>query len=377
MLLRALARRGAAAVPRRAPLAVLRAPPLVRARFFSALPASADSDDDAPKMDRLHVIMDQSGSMQSMTGTVYEGARELLDGVADDGTVCVTRFSSQVALGTDTTPAIAQASWAPGECSGLTALYDAITAAIDSDLQRHADLESVTIAIVTDGIENASQRSLTEVKEKIEATDEKGWRVVFLGSNQDAVLTAETMGIRHGHSMTYGNTRDEVRGAFQSMSAANRRYRSGRNDDFTHTERQQAHAAHVAPEEPVDVDLGFESEGQTKWVSIDPRTGELTEFDKAASNDLEYAWNTQQSTASIALRPNPRAKPTSAVVFFENDGNHNQKTKGGERCVRCVSKGDTILTRVFGGNGHRVVDVVEAGQQMRQIAPGTKPIIVV
>ena len=112
-------------------------------------------------------------------------------------------------------------------------------------------------------------------------------------------------------------------------------------------------------------------------MSIDPRTGELTEFDKAASNDLEYAWNTQQSTVSIALRPNPRAKPTSAVVFFDNDGNHNQKTKGGERCVRCVSKGDTILTRVFGGNGHRVVEVVEAGQQMRQISPGTKPIIVV
>ena len=160
-------------------------------------------------MGRLHLVIDQSGSMHSTVAPVYEGARELLEDVAEDGTVCVTRFSSDVALGTDMTPATAQDQWNPGECSGTTALYDAITAAIDHDMQHHAELRSLTIAIVTDGIENASRTSsLEEAKTKIEDSTAKGWRIVFLGSNQDAVLTAKTMGIERRHSMTYGHSAD-------------------------------------------------------------------------------------------------------------------------------------------------------------------------
>ena len=349
-----------------------RAPPLVR--FFSrpaALPAAA-------KMDRLHVVLDQSGSMRSMNETVYEGARELLDGVAEDGTVCVTRFADEVALGTDMTPRAAQATWAPSECSGLTALHDAITAAIEHDLQRHAELDTVTIAIVTDGAENASRRArLSNVKKLIKQTDEKGWRVVFLGSNQDAVLTAETMGIRSGHSMTFGHTRHEARGAFQSLRAANSRWARGGDEAFTHTERLQGHYAHISTpsnQPETAVDLGFDSPGQTKWVSVDPRSGDLVEFDAATSADIEYAWTTQQST--VQLQSTTLGK-LGAVVFFDSGGNHVQKTRHGERCLRYVSQGDTVFTRACGANGYRVVGMVESGEPWGRWDPGTRPIALV
>lgn len=333
---------------------------------------SIENTDDLAKMDRLHVVLDQSGSMRSMAATVFEGARELLDGVANDGSVCITRFSSQVELGADTSPAIAKDKWNPGDCQGMTALYDAITTAIDHDLCCHATLESVTIAIVTDGCENASTHSsLAQVKEKIRESEDNGWRIVFLGANQDAVLTAETMGIRSGHSMTFGLTDQEQRGAFQSLRAANSRYARGGDGSFTRNERMQSHAAHSSKQGSHSVDLGFDPQtpGSTKWVSLDPRTGNLIPFDDATTAHLEYCWTTMQSTAEITQ--------LGAVVFFDSAGNHVQKTRYGERCVRCVSAGDTVLTRVFGANGHRIVGVIEADQPMRErLNHGTTRILV-
>ena len=295
-------------------------------------------------MGRLHLVIDQSGSMHSMVAPVYEGARELLEDVAEDGTVCVTRFSSDVALGTDMTPATAHDQWNPGECSGTTALYDAITAAIDHDMQHHAELRSLTIAIVTDGIENASRTSsLEEVKTKIEDSTAKGWRIVFLGSNQDAVLTAKTMGIERRHSMTYGHSADEARGAFRSLQAANRRWQRGEDESFTFSERLQAHAAHTAPEPAQDstqtVNLGFDPQipGQAKWISLDPRSDALTKFDEAISADLEKAHAAKESQAEIrlvhrkyGLNSLMNHPGVNAVVFFDSGGEHVQKTKKNE-----------------------------------------------
>merc|ERR1711981_1467691 len=110
--------------------------------------------------------------------------------------------------------------------------------------------------------------------------------------------------------------------------------------------------------------------GQTKWVSVDPRSGALTQYDEDASAHLESAWSTMQSTAEIAK--------LNAVVFFDSRGYHVQKTRRGERCVRCVKAGDTVVTRAFRGDGYRIVDVVASGQPTRQLmAPGVTPIVVV
>ena len=247
-------------------------------------------------MEHLHVIIDESGSMASMAHAVYDGARELIEGVKSDGTVCITRFSTTVTLGEDMTPAIARENMQPGRCSGSTALYDAICTALNHDAERHANQTLVTIAIVTDGVENASvQSTLENVRSRIATAESKNWRIVFLGSNQNAVLTAETMGIRAGRALTYGNSVTEARGAFRSLNAANNRFVSGEDESFTPSERQVSHNTQVLGDtgHRVAHPQSRISTPVYKWVSVDPRTGEVVPFDAPLCQELETAWSTQ------------------------------------------------------------------------------------
>jgi hypothetical protein len=97
---------------------------------------------------------------------------------------------------------------------------------------------SVIVAIVTDGFENASAlHSLVDVKDRVDRAHAKDWRVTFLGANQDAVMLGERMGIRRDRSLTYGHTMEGAREAFHSMRMANARYHSGDNEAYTNRER--------------------------------------------------------------------------------------------------------------------------------------------
>jgi methionine salvage enolase-phosphatase E1 len=69
-------------------------------------------------------------------------------------------------------------------------------------------------------MENASKKYSVDVVKKMikEQQDKYSWEFVFLGSNIDAVSTAEDMGIREGNAMTYANSPSGTREAFQSVS---------------------------------------------------------------------------------------------------------------------------------------------------------------
>lgn len=86
---------------------------------------------------------------------------------------------------------------------GLTALLDAIGRTIDELGAKLAALPeegrpgSVIVAILTDGMENASRLySLKDVSSKIAHQREKyGWDFLFLGADADAIATATKMNI--------------------------------------------------------------------------------------------------------------------------------------------------------------------------------------
>jgi hypothetical protein len=108
---------------------------------------------------------------------------------------------------------------------GGTALYDALGTKITSFGKALANLpederpEQVIFAIVTDGEENSSVSFNSEtVKGLIEhQTNVYGWNFTYLGANQDAVLTAQTMGIAAGAALTW-NT-NNVAAATQTMDS--------------------------------------------------------------------------------------------------------------------------------------------------------------
>lgn len=192
-------------------------------------------------MERLHIVLDHSGSMAPMARVVVASAREMCDDVQPDGTVGVTGFSTVVAPTIELSVDEARARFdAPPRCGGTTALRDAIHDALRYDLDHHTQLASVTIAVVTDGVDNASRvANALLVRQLVCEVEAKGWRVVFLGANQDAVLSATELGIKAHRALSY----DDARAAMRSLSASNRRYVAGSYDGFTQIERQRSMTA--------------------------------------------------------------------------------------------------------------------------------------
>lgn len=95
---------------------------------------------------------------------------------------------------------------------GSTALLDALGQTIDETGERLAALPEdqrpgkVIIAVMTDGLENASHRfSQRDVARRIaHQRDVYSWEFLFLGANQDAIATAAQLNIHKNNAVTYG-----------------------------------------------------------------------------------------------------------------------------------------------------------------------------
>lgn len=116
---------------------------------------------------------------------------------------------------------------------GVTALYDAIGYCIEelgdrlNRRNKNQLPDKVVFVIQTDGQENASQVfSAEKVNEMISHQRNKySWEFVFLGADQDAMMTASKIGIPSVSTMSY-DSRDTAR-SFLAMSASVANYRTG------------------------------------------------------------------------------------------------------------------------------------------------------
>ena len=96
-------------------------------------------------------------------------------------------------------------------CTGCTALNDAVCTAIDTVGREFAEMpeenrpEHVLCVIITDGEENASKEYTTEdVKARIEHQKTKyNWQFEFLAANQDAFETGESFGLDEDDCMDF------------------------------------------------------------------------------------------------------------------------------------------------------------------------------
>lgn len=109
---------------------------------------------------------------------------------------------------------------------GYTALYDAIGRTIDSIghrlnlLPEHLRPNKVVVVVMTDGFENYSREfSGKKISSMIAHQKEKyNWEFVFMGANQDAILTGKSISIAPTHSMTFDHSGAGVLRAYQSLS---------------------------------------------------------------------------------------------------------------------------------------------------------------
>lgn len=180
---------------------------------------------DTTAIDCFHniILMDQSGSMSSLRESAIDGAQEIINSirVAQDTiknagqnlTLAFFDGAQELRLKyvVDNQPigdAIADLKqYSP---DGNTPLHDAIGTVIMNHLSKVGPHDYVMMTIITDGLENASQKYYAaDIKAMVDSLSAKNWAFTYIGANQDAILEGGRIGIRDSYN--YDNTRSGYR----------------------------------------------------------------------------------------------------------------------------------------------------------------------
>ncbi len=180
---------------------------------------------------KIAIVLDRSGSMEGIAKATIDSYNEFIKGQkAAPGTadVLLVQFDDIYEVvydqPLDKVPAMTAETFIP---RGMTALRDAIGKTINTlgdairTLSEDQRPDSVTFVIITDGYENASKEyTQVTVAEMVKhQSDSYNWKFVFLGANQDAVLTASKFSIPARQSMPYAASNAGTRSMGQSVNS--------------------------------------------------------------------------------------------------------------------------------------------------------------
>lgn len=178
----------------------------------------------------IAVLSDRSGSMETIRTDVEGGFNTFLNDqkkLPGKCTVSLAQFNSvyELEYSFKDINDVPKFKVIPG---GSTALNDSLAKMIIDTGKALADMKEeerpskVIFIVSTDGYENASREYTgAMVKELVEEqTNTYKWDFIYLGANQDAVLTGSNMGFSKGSSMTYAATKKGVLNLYSSLSSS-------------------------------------------------------------------------------------------------------------------------------------------------------------
>lgn len=153
------------------------------------------------------IILDESGSMQSIYRPALSGLNETLQTIRSAGQahadqqhfVTLITFDSEHYkkiydnLPAEKTVDVTPEQYRPFAC---TPLFDTMGRAI-YEMNNTADKDDIVlVTIITDGYENAStEYNCTAIKNLVEQMKEKGWIFTYIGANQDVLAVASSLAI--------------------------------------------------------------------------------------------------------------------------------------------------------------------------------------
>lgn len=204
-----------------------------------------------PNYTALLVIVDRSGSMSTIRDDMIGGLTTMLrNQSAQPGRLTVDLVSFDDVVEVEHEMAAADGLVVRLVPRGSTALYDAIGQSVIrfgetlKVMAEDARPGTVQVIVVTDGEENSSKEfSAAEVKRLVQQQSlEYSWDFVFLGANQGAVLTGQTLGFAAGSSLTYSAAPDSVAAATESLDryVTTRRMNVVGDVEFSDEDREQA-----------------------------------------------------------------------------------------------------------------------------------------
>ncbi|HVW04835.1 MAG TPA: vWA domain-containing protein [Vicinamibacterales bacterium] len=205
--------------------------------------------DRSEKATDVTIVLDRSGSMEAIRSDVVgafnafvhdqqqrPGECRLTLVQFDDEyeVVCRARLIADV-------PDLNHDSFVP---RGSTALLDAIGRTIRELDKRLADAGApdgaarVLVAILTDGLENASTDfKRDDVFRMIKERTDQGWAFLFLAANQDAIMEGGQIGIGAAQSLNFMATAAGVHKGTQALSDALAAFRSSGKASFDPSSR--------------------------------------------------------------------------------------------------------------------------------------------
>ena len=208
---------------------------------------------------RIAVILDRSGSMQTLREATVAGFNEFVRtqlAVPGKASLKLVQFDDQYEVVFDKplkeVPELTQDTFVP---RGWTALLDAQGRTIEelgaelAAMDENDRPSKVMVLTLTDGLENASKLFTVErVAELVKRQREVySWDFVYLGANQDAVKVAASMNIPAPMAMSYAAHPSATRQIFQSAGALFNRARAGEDAGFSDADRAGAMAEESAP----------------------------------------------------------------------------------------------------------------------------------
>jgi hypothetical protein len=184
-----------------------------------------------PNYTAMLVLIDRSGSMSNIRDEMVQAVRSMLDEQAElPGKLTVDIYSFDDLVAREFHFAHPKDLVVSLEPRNFTALYDAVGVSVTefaaalNDLPEEERPDTIQVIVVTDGMENASREwTLPRVRDLV-LTHKNAlkWDFVFLGANQDAVMTGEGLGFDRGSSLSF----DPSMGGVDSMAKASSRYTS-------------------------------------------------------------------------------------------------------------------------------------------------------
>jgi hypothetical protein len=203
-----------------------------------------------PNPNKTHfvLILDRSGSMDSIRGDMLGGIQQFLKEQRDlpgEAALTFVRFDDHYEEVFADRPLkdakIEEHDFVP---RGRTALLDAMGKTISTIGARLAKLpeaerpSKVLVVTVTDGQENASREfAISDVKRMVEhQTQAYSWQFVFLGASLEAFNQHSGVGVAFGSALHSPN----LRAAFAGTSKAAARFRGGDAYHYTSAERAAA-----------------------------------------------------------------------------------------------------------------------------------------
>jgi len=209
------------------------------------------SDTDEKKA-VLAMLVDRSGSMDSMGSEVSAGCNEYLDTQREmdqkNGTtthVLFATFDNEYELRRNNSlseqPKITDEDVKP---RGMTALFDSISSIVSDTIKTIDEMkekpDTVGVFILTDGHENASKNwtkaNVTAQIKMLESEPYK-WQFYFAAANQDALSTGSSYGMSVDRCMTFDNSKTNLRAAFRSSSQAYYRQKCKMSSAYSPIER--------------------------------------------------------------------------------------------------------------------------------------------